>query len=174
MQKEELFGFQSPEMQNTVVEGMWGSVNLCAAATLCPLPATFPVDGLVFGHHTGPFNHHVMHSMPRYGHMGNLTATNWWTYTAAKSLQHTHGTHQVPFSSAVFTQHPAQCAPHLSDLPSFFRELRTKIWIWQWKLKLGKMLYGLFPIRFQAYSFLFSYKNSTILKESGIEGFEKN
>lgn len=77
MQKEELFGFQSTEMQNTVIEGMWGSVNLCAAATLCPLPDTFLVDGLVFGHDTDPFNHHIVHFMHRYGHMGNLTATNW-------------------------------------------------------------------------------------------------
>lgn len=77
MQREQLFGLQSTEMQNTVMEGMWGSLNLCSTATLCSLPHTLLVDGLVFGHDTDPFNHHMVRSMHRYGHMGNLTAMNW-------------------------------------------------------------------------------------------------
>lgn len=74
MEKKELFGFQSTEMQNTVMEGMWGSVNFLCSCCSVSIAATFPVDGLGFGHDIDPFNCHILHSMRRYGHMGNLTA----------------------------------------------------------------------------------------------------
>ena len=48
MQKEELFAFKSPEIKNIGVGGMWECVNSRAAATLCPLLAPSPVDGLFF------------------------------------------------------------------------------------------------------------------------------
>lgn len=161
MQKEELFAFRTPGMQNIGVGGMWGCVNPCAAATLCPLPAPSPVDGLGFW----PWSRYLKSSFcvchtwscPH----GQLLAMNWlWTWIAAESLWHTSGTRQLPFGSTVFPQCPAQSASPFLAFIHCFGSLGpgsgpdSGDWIQE-----RCYVVSLFPFGSQACGFLFSYEN---------------
>lgn len=138
MQKEELFHFMGPEMQN-----IGGGGELMCSCHLVSILAPSPVNGLFFWLWSRSLKSSFYACHAWVWPHEQLTTTNWLgTCIAAKSLRHTSGHLSIAFQLWSVSLVPCSVCFLPFQPPSIVRELRTQFWTRQWGLNSEKMLCG--------------------------------